>query len=146
MLIKKTFEVEAPIDRVWGVVTDPKQVAQCVPGCENAEQVDDTYRVTVLVKLGPIKTKFNLNIACVEQRPPEYARYESKGDEGKKSSRLKATSTLALSGNGNNTSVTYESDFSLVGRLGKFGGGMMEKVADSIGNEFVSELKRIVEN
>ena len=68
------------------------------------------------------------------------------GEEGTKSSRLKATSTLSLRAEDDeNTEVTYTSEVNLLGRLGKFGSGMMQKVADNIGNEFVAALKEKVE-
>ena len=117
------------------------------PGCEDVQTIGpDSYKAVVKVQVGPIKTSFKTDIVCLEQRAPEFASYETKGEEGSKASRLKAKSTLKLvSVSESITTVTYESDINLVGRLGKFGSGMMEKVADSIGGEFVAELKRIVE-
>lgn len=147
MKIQKTFEVKAPIEKVWAFITDPGKVAQCLPGCEDVQEIGpNTYKAVVKVRVGPIKTSFNTRIVCLEQRAPEFASYETSGEEGGKASRLKAKSTLALVAvSESKTSVTYESDINLVGRLGKFGSGMMQKVADSIGEEFVAELSRIVE-
>ena len=146
MKIAKTFDVEAPIDKVWAFITDPGKVAQCIPGCEDVQEIGpDSYKAVVKVQVGPIKTSFKTDIVCLEQRAPEFASYETKGEEGGKASRLKAKSTLTLNAvSESNTTVTYESDINLVGRLGKFGSGMMTKVADSIGEEFVTELKRVV--
>jgi hypothetical protein len=38
--------------------------------------------------------------------------------------------------------VVYTSELSIVGRLGKFGAGMMKKKADVLGDEFAEELRR----
>ena len=147
MKIEKTFSVDAPADTVWQFITSPEKVAPCIPGCEGAEQTgDNTYKAAIKVKVGPIKTRFAVEIETLEERPPEFAAYETKGEEGTKSSRLKAKSTLSLTQlDENTTEVTYTSEINLLGRLGKFGSGMMQKVADSIGNEFVAGLKEQVE-
>ncbi len=148
MKIEKTFSVNAPVETVWQFITSPEKVAPCIPGCEGAEQTSEsTYKATIKVKVGPVKAKFVVDIETIEERPPEYASYMTKGEEGSKTSRLKATSTLFLTQQDDgNTQVTYTSEISLLGRLGRFGSGMMQKVADSIGNEFVGKLKEQVEN
>jgi carbon monoxide dehydrogenase subunit G len=147
MKIEKTFNVQASSDIVWQFITSPEKVAPCIPGCEGAEKTgESTYKASIKVKVGPIKTKFVVDIETIEERPPEFASYLTKGEEGTKSSRLKASSTLALLKlDEENTEVTYTSEINLLGRLGKFGSGMMQKVADSIGNEFVAKLKEQVE-
>jgi len=43
------------------------------------------------------------------------------------------------------TEVSYASDIQIMGRLGKFGSGMMQKIADGVGDEFVAALKDKVE-
>ncbi len=147
MKIEKTFSVQAPREAVWQFITSPEQVAPCIPGCDSAEQTgESTYKASIKVKVGPVKAKFAVDIDMLEERPPEFASYLTKGEEGTKTSRLKATSTLALVQlDAENTEVTYTAEINLLGRLGKFGSGMMQKVADSIGNEFVNALKEQVE-
>jgi uncharacterized protein len=147
MKIEKTFVIKASQDTVWNFITSPEQVAPCIPGCEGAEKTSDsTYKASIKVKVGPIKTHFVVAIETTEERPPEFASYMTTGEEGTKSSRLKASSTLSLTAQeDNSTEVTYTSEINLLGRLGKFGSGMMQKVADSIGNEFVANMKEQVE-
>jgi carbon monoxide dehydrogenase subunit G len=147
MKIEKTFTVNAPQERVWSFITDPQKVAPCIPGCEGAEEKErGKYAAAINVKAGPIRTTFHLDIEQTEQRPPQFASYASKGEEGSRASRISAVSTLALQAiSDNSTEVTYTSDISIVGRLGKFGSGMMQKIADGIGTEFVAELKSRLE-
>jgi uncharacterized protein len=143
MKIEKTFTVSAPQEQVWSFITDPQKVAPCIPGCEGAEEKEQgRYAAAINVKVGPIRTTFHVDIEQTEERPPEFASYQTKGEEGSRASRISAASTLALKKvSANSTEVTYASDINIVGRLGKFGSGMMQKIADSIGEEFVAELK-----
>ncbi len=147
MIVEKTFTVAAPQKAVWEFITSPDKVAACVPGCLGAEETDtDRYKAVINTKVGPIKTTFKVDIEATEKRPPEYAAYATKGEEGSKASRIKASSTLNLREiDKNHTEVTYASDINIMGRLGKFGSGMMKKVADSIGDEFVSEIQAQLE-
>ena len=147
MKIAKTFTVNAPQQKVWEFITSPEQVAPCIPGCEGAEETEPgKYKAVIKTKVGPIKTTFKVDIERTEERPPEFASYDTKGEEGSRASRIKATSTLSLKElSGEGTEVTYTSDINMMGRLGKFGSGMMQKVADGIGNEFVAALKEKVE-
>ena len=143
MKIEKTFTVDAPQSAVWAFITDPQSVAPCIPGCESAERVDDThFKAKVGLAIGPIKTAFNVDIEQTEVQAPERAVYQIKGDEGSQASRVKSTSSLALRALGpSQTEVHYMSDVAIVGRLGKFGSGMVQKKADSIGDEFVAQLR-----
>jgi hypothetical protein len=143
MKIEKTFTLSAPQEQVWSFITDPQKVAQCIPGCEGAQEKEQgKYSAAINVKVGPIRTTFHLDVEQTEQRPPAFASYLGKGEEGSRASRISSVSTLALKPlSGNSTEVTYTSDINITGRLGKFGGGMMQKIADSIGDEFVAALK-----
>jgi carbon monoxide dehydrogenase subunit G len=147
MKIGKTFTVNAPLDSVWEFITSPNLVAPCIPGCSEAIQIDEThFKAKVSLAIGPIKTSFSVDIEQVEKTAPTFARYEVKGNEGGQASRVKADSFLKLTQlDSETTQVEYESDVTIVGRLGKFGSGLVQKVADSIGNEFVATLKGKIE-
>jgi uncharacterized protein len=147
MKIEKTFTVAAPQQQVWEFITSPERVAPCVPGCEGAKQTGPgAYKATITSKVGPIKATFHVDIETAEERPPEFAVYVTKGQEGSRASRVSATSTLALHYlDAAHTDVTYTSEIKIMGRLGKFGAGVMSKVADSIGDRFVAELRKRVE-
>ena len=147
MKIEKTFTVSAPQQQVWEFITSPEKVAPCIPGCEGAEETEPgKYKAIIITKVGPIKTTFKVDIEVTEERPPEFAAYSTKGEEGSRASHLNASSTLALKVlDPNLTEVSYTSDIKIMGRLGKLGSGVMKKVADSIGDKFVAELRKKVE-
>lgn len=147
MKIEKTFTVDAPQEQVWAFITDAERIAPCIPGCEGAKEIaPGRYHAAINVKVGPIRTTFEVEIEQTEDRPPEFAAYVTKGEEGSRASRISATSHLMLrSAAPNRTEVTYSSDINIVGRLGKFGSGMMQKIADGIGDAFVAELKARME-
>lgn len=147
MKIEETFSVAAPIERVWQFLTDPAQVAPCVPGCQSYEALGPReYKATVKVAVGPIKTTFNVTVELTTEQKPTFLASTSRGEEGGKASMLTTKNELRLApGAGGTTEVSYSSEISLVGRLGKFGLGMMKKKAKKLGEEFAEEFRARVE-
>ena len=147
MKIENTFTVAAPRERVWRFIDSPEQVAVCVPGCESVQTLaEGLYRALIRAKVGPVKTEFTVDITVIGQQPPDFAEYETNGTEGGKASRLKAISRLTLvEVDALTTAVTYTSDVTIVGRLGKYGSGMMQKVADRMGATTVENIRAHLE-
>jgi len=140
MHIEKTFNVAAPVERVWAFITSPEQVGPCMPGCQHVEVTGPgTYRAVISIKVGPIKTTFHFQIETVEERSPEYALFSVKGEEGGSSSRVTAENALTLRATDKgNTEVHYASKVIVVGRLGKFAGGVMQKMAEHMSDQFIA--------
>jgi len=147
MQIARTFAVAAPIERVWRFITTPAEVGPCLPGCQHVEITGPgKYKAVLTVKVGPIKTTFTFDIETMEERPPEHAVFSIRGNEGGNASRVNAENTLTLKTVGkNNTEVTYSSEVNIVGRLGKFAGGVMQKMAESISDQFIGALRARLE-
>jgi uncharacterized protein len=147
MKIEETFSVNAPVDRVWEFMMDPDRMAPCIPGCSDVEVLgENKYRANVKVAVGPIKTSFKVSVELTEQDAPTYAASVTRGEEGGKASMLTANSELRLTSvNSDETEVYYLSEVSLVGRLGKFGLGMMKKKAKAIGEEFAESFRMQIE-
>ena len=145
--IEDRFIVMAPRDRVWVAITDPNVVALCVPGCRAVTVSSPTlYKAQIRVQLGVIKADFNVEVELTEQRPPEELRSRTRGEEGSRASSISADNTLRLLARSDaETEVYYASDVSIVGRLGKFGLGVMRKKAESLGREFAAAFKAKIE-
>lgn len=147
MRIEGHFVVAAPQQLVWTAIRDPAIVAPCIPGCQNVEVVNPTlYKARVRVTIGPIKADFNVDVEILEETPPEAVRSRTRGEEGSRASSLSAENTLRLTALGDNeTEVFYSSEATIVGRLGKFGLGIMKKKAESLGREFAASFKQRIE-
>lgn len=142
MYIERTFVVDSPLQRTWDFLNEPHKVGACLPGCHTVEVVGaGKYRASVGLKVGPIKAGFNVEVETIEERPPTYSIYTMRGDDKEGSSKISAECTLALKEvDGIRTEITYTSKVQIVGKLGKFAGGVMEKMADSINTKFIAAL------
>ena len=147
MKIEQTFRVSATIERVWRMITDPEQVGPCVPGCQSIEVTGPTtYKTSVKVALGPIKTTFHVDVEVTEERPPIYAASITRGEEGGRASKLTAKSELRLVAiDPGETEVSYRSDIAIAGRLGRYGLGIMRKKAKTYGEQFAVAFRERAE-
>ncbi len=146
MKVEDSFTVAAPPDIVWAFLTDPARMLPCVPGCESIEAIDPThYRAAVRIALGPIKTRFNVEIEIVEQEKPHRIVSKTRGEEGSRASLLSADNLLRLVPTDGGTEVHYSSEAALTGRLGKFGFGMLKKQAEKLGQEFAGRVRAALE-
>jgi carbon monoxide dehydrogenase subunit G len=145
--IEDHFVVKAPRQQVWAAITDPAVVAPCVPGCQGVTVVSPTlYKAKIRVQLGVIKADFNVEVELTEQSPPEQLRSRARGEEGSRASSVSAENVLRLIARSTDeTEVTYSSEVSVVGRLGKFGLGVMKKKAESLGRDFATAFKARIE-
>ncbi|MCL4182125.1 MAG: SRPBCC family protein [Burkholderiaceae bacterium] len=147
MHVERSFSIAAPIDRVWRFITTPDEVGPCMPGCQKVEIVGPgKYQAIIGVKVGPIKTAFTFDVETVEERAPEFALFAIRGNEGGNASKVTAENTLRLRSLGEaGTEVSYASRISIIGRLGKFAGGVMQKVAESQSDQFIAAVRERLE-
>ncbi len=143
MQVDGSITIAAPRALVWQRLNDCAVMQACLPGCERAEETEPgCYRVVVAVKLGPIKARFNLVIEITESEAPERLACRTRGEEGSRASQLTAESEVRLQALSEaETEIVYYSEISLVGRLGKFGLGVMRKKADQLAAAFASNLQ-----
>ena len=143
MTLDGSFTIPAPRHEVWNSIRNPALVAPCVPGCTGVEAISPTsYRAKIAVTLGPISTAFDLVVEIADEQPPEQVSIRTRGVEGSRASLLNAVSVVKLAEReAALTEVSYTSDISITGRLGKFGLGMMRKKADQLRQEFVQKFR-----
>jgi carbon monoxide dehydrogenase subunit G len=147
MRIEDRFSIAASRDRVWQAIRNPAVVAPCLPGCQGVEVINPAlFKAQVRVQLGPIKANFNVDVEIVSEIEPEEIRSRTRGEEGSRASSLSSENTLRLTELGAaETELHYVSEVSVVGRLGKFGLGVMKKKAESLGRDFAAAFKKQVE-
>jgi uncharacterized protein len=145
--IEGTFDIAAPRDAVYRHITDPGLMARCVPGCESIEQLSATgYRTKVMISVGGIKARFNLVVEVTQEQAPSLVISQTRGEEGSRASVLAADNQLTLVEiDPLTTRVSYASEVSVTGRLGKFALGVMKKKVEAMGQEFAARLREFIQ-
>ena len=147
MRIEGNFDIAASRDAVYRHITDPGLMARCVPGCESIEQISPTgYRARVTISIGGIKARFNLVVEVTREQPPDLVLSQTRGEEGSRASVLAADNELTLVEiDPGTTRVSYASEVSVTGRLGKFALGVMKKKVGAMGQEFADRLREFIQ-
>jgi carbon monoxide dehydrogenase subunit G len=148
MKLEHAFEVAAPLDRVWQRLIDVQQVAPCLPGAEITEVGDDgTYRGTFSVRLGPTTAAYRGELAIEEvDEPAHRVVMRASGQDKRGQGSAKASIVSRMHEQAGVTTVEVETDFTITGRLARFGrGGMVEDVSNRLLREFSDCLQRSIE-
>ena len=146
--IEERFEVQAPVERVWKYLIDPKRVVECLPGAELIEQKDEhTFLGAIKVKVGPLSMSYKgqakfteINEQTHQVRMVGDAR-EVSGSGSTKVSMLSTVSPLANGG----SEVLVNADIDLVGKIVQFGRGMIQEVSRQMFRQFSTCVKKNLE-
>jgi uncharacterized protein len=139
MKLEQSFGVQAPVDAVWSALLDVQRVAPCLPGAEISEVGEDgSYRGTFQVKLGPTTAAYRGEVHLEDV--DEAARLvvmKASGQDKRGQGAARATITNRLIEDGGGTRVDVVADFTITGRLARFGrGGMIEDVSARLLSDF----------
>jgi uncharacterized protein len=148
MKLEHSFEVEAPLEKVWARLIDVEKVAPCLPGAEITESSDaGVYEGNFTVKLGPTTAAYagKLQLTDVDELHHRVT-MSANGRDKRGQGNAKATITSSMSEAEGTTHVDVATDFTLTGKLARFGrGGMIEDVSNKLVGEFVECLRSSLE-
>jgi uncharacterized protein len=148
MKLEHSFQVAAPLDRVWEALIDVERVAPCLPGAEITEAGEDgTYRGTFSVRLGPTTAAYRGELAMEEVDAGAHrAVMRASGQDKRGQGSAKATIVSTMREEAGTTMVDVETDFTITGRLARFGrGGMIEDVSNRLLRDFSDCLQKTIE-
>jgi len=144
MKLEQSFEVQAPADRVWAMLTDLASVAPCLPGAELTDHGEDGgYEGTFTVKLGPTTASYRGRIHF-EERDDDARRavMHASGQDKRGQGGATATMITSVAENGSTSNVTVETDLLITGKLARFGrGGMIEDISNRLLGDFARCLQ-----
>jgi uncharacterized protein len=141
--IEKTFQVNEPLERVWAFISDPGKVANCLPGAQITETVDDrTYKGVIKVQVGPSITDYKGQVQ-IERLDDEKHEIElvGKGQDvrGKGSASMKMTGKVQSLPDGS-VEVASVAEVNVVGLLAQMGARMIQEVSNQMFAQFTSNF------
>jgi carbon monoxide dehydrogenase subunit G len=147
MQLEQSFEVAAPLERVWEALIDVERVAPCLPGAAVTSRNDDgSYDGSFKVKIGPTSAAYSgkLMMENVDE-DSRTATMQAQGRDRRGQGGAKATivSKLTPGESGPDTTrVEVVTDYHITGRLARFGrGGMIEDISNRLLGEFAKCLQ-----
>ena len=145
MKLEQSFEVAAPIERVWRTLIDVEHVAPCLPGAAvTGRNEDGSYNGTFTVKIGPTTASYTgkLEMEHIDEAS-HTATMNAQGTDKRGQGGAKATILSRLApADGQGTRVEVVTDYHITGRLARFGrGGMIEDISERLLREFAKRLQ-----
>jgi carbon monoxide dehydrogenase subunit G len=145
MKLEQTFEVTAPVERVWEALIDVERVAPCLPGAAVTGKNDDgSYNGTFSVKIGPTSASYagKLDMEKIDESS-HTAVMRANGTDKRGQGGAKALITSVVTPlDGGRAQVEVDTDYQITGRLARFGrGGMIEDISEKLLREFANNLQ-----
>ena len=148
MKLDQSFEVAAPLDQVWAALIDVERAAPCLPGADiSGRNEDGTYNGSFRVKLGPTAAVYagTLALETVDEGA-HTATMQASGTDRRGQGGATATIVSSVKEGGPGTTVVdVSTDYTITGRLARFGrGGMIDEIGARLVTEFASALQTLL--
>jgi carbon monoxide dehydrogenase subunit G len=139
------FEVGASTERVFAAMTDPNQVARCMPGLRKLEvKSPDEFDAVVNVGISFIRGDFAVHFRWEERTPAERVRLAAHGIGLGSAVDMKIGATMAAKGK-SGASMEWTVDTTISGKLASLGQRMIESQAEKIVKQLFDCLRQKLE-
>ena len=139
------ISINALRQQVWSALNDAVVLQACIPGCEQVVDESPTVRrATVMVKMGPVRARFQGRVTLSDIAEPERCTMSFEGSGGA-AGMASGRSQVELFEDGAATRLTYTVKASVGGKLGQIGGRMMDASAKQLADQFFAALRERLE-
>ena len=133
--------VGAQRDAVFAKLQDIQFFASCIEGVHDLTPLDEKRFAAVLeTKVAYMTFKFKVTVELTEVTPPELIAAKIEGAPMGLVGRLTATSATRLIAAGDQTTIQYEIDTALTGKLGSIGQPVLKAKAKEMEKQFAQNL------
>lgn len=144
MKVNGSHSFAASRDTIWPMLLDPNVLKNVVPGAETLEEVDENkYKGVLRLRVGPVQGKFNGTITLTNINAPESYEMElsGRGPAG----FVKGKGTLRLEENGEATTLHYDGDAQVGGRIASVGQRLLDTSSRAIIRQSLQALEEQIE-
>ena len=143
MKFEGTYKFNAPRDRVWEVLLDPKVIAQCMPGCESMNEVaPDQFEAVMKVGVASVKGTYKGKVAIKDKQPPSHYVLSGQGSGGP--GFMQGDVAIDLVEQGGETLLQYSTDAKVGGLIASVGQRMLNGVAKMMLDQFFKKMESFV--
>ncbi len=141
MELHGSVTIPAPPDQVWQGLNDPQVLRQCIPGCEEVQQISaEEMHARVLLRMGPVRARFAGKVKMTDIRPLQGYTLNFEGSGGS-AGFARGSSVITLTAVEGGTQLAYTAQASVAGKLGQIGGRLMDASAGQLANKFFNNFK-----
>jgi uncharacterized protein len=140
MELQGSVTIPATPTQVWHALNDPEVLRQCIPGCEEVQQISpEEMHARVLLRMGPVRARFAGKVKMTDIRPLQGYTLNFEGSGGS-AGFARGSSVVTLAAADGGTLLSYTAQASVAGKLGQIGGRLMDASAGQLAGKFFSNL------
>ena len=125
-------------DVTWRALNDTQMLKDCIPGCEELEQVSDTqYALVMRAKIGPVSARFKGTMTLSDLDPPHGYTMTFEG-QGGVAGYAKGQANVELMPEGEATRLAYAVKAMIGGKIAQLGARLIDGVARKLAEDFFS--------
>jgi len=145
MELNDEIVINAPMERVYAALNDPKILLQCIPGCEELIQHSDTeLEAKILLKVGPVKARFSGNVQLDKSGAPDAFSLTGQGNGGA-AGHGKGGADVTLVADGDKTILTYDAEAQVGGKLAQLGSRLIQSTAKKLAAKFFKNFAEVLD-
>ncbi|HVR58455.1 MAG TPA: SRPBCC domain-containing protein [Pseudolabrys sp.] len=133
---------------LWKTLIDVARISQCIPGCENVEEIErlTVYKATVRQKIGPFKIEAPADIVVEAIEEPAHVRTRATARDKFTGTRIAVMLNVTVTPrDGAGSTLDVQAQVDVQGRLASLGFGMIKRRVDQNFEEFELRLKKMLE-
>ena len=143
MDVSATYTFDAPRQRVWDLLTDPAEIAGCLPGCDALEPAgDDTWRATLTIGVAAVTGRYEGTVRMTGREEPERYTLNVAGRGRPGFVNGSATLTLTEEDGGARTRVAVAGQAQVGGTIARFGQRLLGGVSKMTMDRFFTCLQQ----
>jgi uncharacterized protein len=141
MELQGSVTITASPEQVWQALNDPEVLRQCIPGCEEVQQISpEEMHARVLLRMGPVRARFAGKVKMTDVRPMQGYTLNFEGSGGS-AGFARGSSVITLAAVDGGTQLAYTAQASVAGKLGQIGGRLMDASAGQLADKFFNSFK-----
>lgn len=145
MKLEGTYTFQAPVERVWDLLTNPRNLEKALPGCEKLEEMEPgKFDVFLKIGIAAVKGSYKGKFEISDPEPPHRTRLigEGKGLLG----FVKGEARIELSPQNQGTVISYRGEVQVGGLLAGIGQRMIGGVAKMLLEQFFKNMGNILKS
>jgi uncharacterized protein len=146
MKLSGDIVINAPRDRIFEALRDPRFFASCIEGVRDLTEIDDNrYSAVLETRVAYLQFRFNVTVALTRVDAPHELEAKIEGTPLGMVGRLTATSLTRLTAENDATTIHYDIEAALTGKLGAVGQPVLKAKAKEMEKQFVARLRAAFE-
>ena len=142
--LDKRYPLTVSVEQAWGVLSDVRATAGCMPGAQITEQIDDThYKGSVKSKVGPAVMSFggDIEVLGLDAAAHRLQLLGKGADKSGSSASMNLTAHIEPGETPDSSVLVGQATIVVSGKLAQFGSRLLVPVSDAMLSQFADNFR-----